>query len=164
MFCGFSALADAGQLSLEYKVKAAYLFNFTKFISWPQKSGENFNICILGHNPFNGHLKPLENRSAQGKPIRLYYFQSFKQALNCHILYLDSANSHQLTLTESPVSGALTVSSQRAFASSGGMIGFILREGRIKLRINLSALQKKGLKISAKLLEVAEVVEGDDHE
>ncbi len=172
-FYCFSASVDAGQQSLEYKVKAAYLYNFTKFITWPEKQGDTFNICILGTDPFGSLLKPLEKKTALGKSIRLYRFQSIKQAKQCHILYFGHKESHRSpqlngtlsdTLTISSRDGALTVSSQSFFARSGGMIGFVIRDGRIKLQVNLSVLKHNGFKISAKLLEVAELVEGNDDE
>ncbi len=156
--------------SLENKVKVAYLYNFTKFISWPEKNSETFNICILGKNPFGNLLALLETKKAAGKPIKLYFYQRISEVQQCHILYLpDSTRTVDLAalsevLVVRSLNHTLTVSSQPSFAEQGGMIGFILKEGRVKLQINLSTLQQQGLSISAKLLEVAEVVKGDNHE
>jgi len=156
--------------SLENKVKVAYLYNFTKFISWPEKNTESFNICILGNNPFGDLLTLLETKKAGGKPIKLYYYQRITDVQQCHILYLpDSTRPVDLAalpevLVVRSLKNTLTVSSQPSFAEQGGMIGFILKEGRVKLQINLLVLQQQGLSISAKLLEVAEVVKGVNHE
>ena len=171
-FYCFSGLVDANQPSLEYKVKAAYLYNFTKFVTWPEKQSNTFNICILGQDPFAELLEPLEKRMTLGKPIRLHRYQSIKQVQQCHILYLDGEESRnlaqlKLSLSEELIStldGTLTVSSQPFFAKHGGMIGFVIREGRVKLQINLPVLKQNGLKVSAKLMEVAELVEGDGNE
>lgn len=171
-FCCFSATVDADQASLEYKVKAGYLYNFTKFISWPEKQSETFNICILGQDPFGKILDPLEKRTVLGKPIRLYRSQSIKQLQSCHILYFDQREIHHLrefnyslsgVLTISSLDGTLTGSHHPFFAKYDGMIGFVIRDGRIKLQINQQVMKQNRLKISAKLMEIAElvVVEGD---
>ncbi|WP_305909374.1 YfiR family protein [Methylomarinum sp. Ch1-1] len=164
-FC-FSALVFAKQPALEYKVKAAYLYNFTKFISWPDKQSETFNLCILGEDPFGPLLKPLEQRSAMDKPIHLIRLDTLDQARQCHMLYIgDETRVRSAELAASSavnsLHGVLTVSSQPSFAKSGGMIGFVIKEGRVRLQVNLAALKKNGLKISAKLMEVAELVVGD---
>ncbi len=162
-FYCFGAVVEAGQHNLEYKIKAAYLYNFTKFITWPEQHSDTFNICILGTDPFGGLLTPLEEKNAQGKPIRLYRFQSIGQIKQCHILYFGHENNqhHQINALQTDI---LTISSQPFFARKGGMIGFVIRNGKIKLQINLPALKRNGFKISAKLLEVAELVEGQDDE
>lgn len=160
----------ATQPALEYKVKAAYLFNFTKFISWPEKAGDTFNLCIVEPNPFGSMLKPLEQRTVAGKPISIRNIESTEQVADCHILYIDKAkkipngfetpDSGILIITS--LGGVLNVSSQPFFARQGGMIGFVLRDGRVKLQVNLKALKQQGFQVSAKLMEVAEQVESDE--
>lgn len=149
-----------GSESLEYKVKAAYLYNFTKFISWPEKNTATFNICIVGDDPFNELLDSLESKTAQGKPIRVFRYSAIQQTSDCHIVYLDDP----APIETNYVLGRLSVSSQPAFAESGGMIGFVLEDEKVKLHINLKALRQSGLVISAKLIEVATLVGGDEHE
>lgn len=172
VFC-FSSLALAdSRPALEYKVKAAYLYNFTKFITWPDKHRDTFNFCVIGADYFLSLLKPLEQRTALDKPIHLLRLDSIEQAGQCHILYID--NDRLLPaqpdlplpsgLTDGTLEGVLTVSSHPFFARRGGMIGFVVRDGRIKLQVNLDEFKKNGLKISAKLMEVAELVKGENHE
>lgn len=144
-----------GSENLEYKIKAAYLYNFTKFITWPEKSTPTFNICIIGNDPFGNLLNSLESKTAFDKPIRVLRYDDIKQANDCHIIYLDQANSH-ITLENT-----LMVSSQPLFAESGGMIGFTLEDEKVRLHINLKAVKQSGLGISAKLIEVSTLV-GED--
>ncbi|TPQ27939.1 YfiR family protein [Methylomonas koyamae] len=167
--CFIAQEAHADDNELEYKVKAAYLYNFTKFITWPAKASPTFNICIIGNDPFGHLLDPLESKTAQDKPIKLIHFDSAKQARDCDIAYFDNPDLRP----EQPVAGvltvgsfktALTVSSQPFFAESGGMIGFVLDDTKVKLHINLKALKKNGLNVSAKLIEVATLVEGGELE
>ncbi len=164
----FSQQVFAEDTNVEYKVKAGYLYNFTKFITWPETKSETFNICIVGEDPFGDLINPIEQRTAFGLPIKLFRFNRINQAQHCHILFIGSSIKDTLlfkdTLVVHDVIKALTIGESDGFASQGGMIGFINREGKIKLQINLKVLQQSDLKISAKLLEVAELVEGESNE
>ncbi|MCQ8182539.1 YfiR family protein [Methylomonas sp. SURF-1] len=161
--------AQAEDNELEYKVKGAYLYNFTKFITWPAKASPTFNICIIGNDPFGHLLDPLESKTVQDKPIKLIRYDSAKQARDCDIAYFDNPDQRPEqplagVLTVGSLKTALTVSSQPFFAESGGMIGFVLDDAKVKLHINLKALKKNGLTVSAKLIEVATLVEGGEVE
>ncbi|TRX00722.1 YfiR family protein [Candidatus Methylobacter oryzae] len=150
------AIAD----DVEYKVKAGYLYNFTKFIAWPQDKSETFNLCIVGGDPFGGLIDPIEQRSAFGRPIKLFRFNNLNKEQRCHILFISASSKDNLSLKD--IRGdhkTLTVGETEDFAAQGGMIGFINRQGKIKLQINLKMLQRSDLAISAKLLEVSELVE-----
>lgn len=166
LVCCFGPWAYADE-NLEYKIKAAYLYNFTKFINWPERNTTTFNICIIGKDPFGELLDALESKTALDKPIRLHRFDTLKQAQNCHIVYLDD-NREQISvsgaLTIASLNKTLSVSSQPFFAEQGVMIGFVLNDGKVKLHINLKALKHAGLGISAKLIEVATLVEGSEHD
>ncbi|MGR8930403.1 MAG: YfiR family protein [Gammaproteobacteria bacterium] len=147
--------------SLEYKIKAAYLYNFTKFITWPEKDSATFNLCIIRDDPFQNLLDSLENKTALDKPIRVFRYTDIGQAKDCHIIYIDR---ERLALSGPQTTGSLTVSSRPDFAESGGMIGFVLEDEKVKLHINLKALKQSGLGISAKLIEVATLIEGNGHD
>jgi hypothetical protein len=155
--------------SLEYKIKAAYLYNFTKFITWPLIQDRTFNICLLGNDPFQDLLLKLEEKTAQDKPIHVIYYDSAEKISNCQIIYFGDSNqttssSLANTLAFKNLDGSLTVGSQPLFAESGGMIGFALEHDKIRLHINAKTLKRSGLVISAKLLEVASIVGEDEHE
>ncbi len=158
---------------LEYKVKAAYLYNFTKFISWPDKERTSFTICILGEDPFGAIIDPIKQRKAAGKPINLLRLKSGEDLGQCQLLYVENEKGYAKELSQVVESGVLTVTSLDAvdsdtqhpfFAKHGGMVGFIIRGGKIKLQLKLSQLKKKELIVSAKLLELVELVkeEGDE--
>ncbi|MDD2758741.1 MAG: YfiR family protein [Methylomonas sp.] len=155
-----------GNEELEFKIKAAYLYNFTKFISWPDKNTPTFDICIVGNDPFKNLLDSLETKTAQGKPIHIIRNVATNQMSDCHIVYFDDSVPHlnPRTLAKTLVVGSLSVSSQPLFANSGGMIGFVLEDEKVKLHINLHAVKKAGLGISAKLIEVSTLVEEGEHE
>lgn len=158
-----------GEESLEYKIKAAYLYNFTKFITWPEITSPTFNICIVGTDPFQNLLENLKTKTAFDKPIRVFHYDNIRQAKDCHIAYFDKIEdsisaSIPNSLIVSTLPAALTVSSHSLFAESGGMIGFVQEQEKIKLHINLKALKQSGLGVSAKLIEVSTLVKEDEHE
>lgn len=153
---------------VEYKVKAGYLYNFTKFITWPEDNSETFNLCIVGEDPFGDLIDPIEQRSAFGRPIKLFRFNSFNKEQRCHILFISTSIKDNLLLKGMlvihDVDKTLTVGESKEFAAQGGMIGFINRQGKIRLQINLKMMQQSDLKISAKLLEVAELIGGKNND
>ena len=166
LFLSAQSLAHAN--SIEYKTKATYLYNVTKFISWPDDKSDTFNLCILGKDPFGSIINSIENRTVKNKPIRLFRYQSIKEIKACHIVYFGELTKTEAiadasfngVLSIASFDSSLTVSEREYFTHSGGMIAFILKQGKVKLQINVQALRKSGLEVSAKLLEVAEIYEG----
>jgi hypothetical protein len=165
----FSSQTIAQGSRIEYKIKAGYLYNFTKFIAWPENKSTTFNLCILGKDPFGSIINPIEKRTVHNKPIRLYRYQTISEIKHCHIVYLgvsedkwgNSDLSFSGVLTITSLEQALTVSDSRQITQAGGMISFFLEEGKVKLLVNLQALRKSGLEVSAKLLEVADIYQGE---
>jgi hypothetical protein len=154
----------AKEQDLKYKVKAGYLYNFTRFITWPKDDLKTFNLCIFGNDPFGSIINSIEKRTVKNKPIRVHRIQKKNEAKHCHIIYFSSSLNTQLFLP-----GILTVSSlpspivenvAKQSIQTASMIVFFQQEDKIKIHINLTVLRKNDLGISAKLLEVAEVYEG----
>ncbi len=67
----FSSCLAADDGNLEYKVKAGYLYNFTKFVTWPESKSPTFNLCLLGSDPFGDAIDPIEEKSAFARPIKV---------------------------------------------------------------------------------------------
>jgi len=164
----FFSPSFAEENPIEYKIKAAYLYNFTKFISWPENELETFNICLIGKDPFGPIINPIEKRKVKNKSIRLYRIEVGEATQHCHIVYLSSftKNLDALSgaLTIASLTPSLTVGELKRFTQSGGMIAFFQKEGKVKLHINLKVLRDSGLDISAKLLEIAEVYYGESND
>lgn len=165
IFCVlFFSQSIAEENPIEYKIKAGYLYNFTKFITWPDNDLSTFNLCILGGDPFGSIINPIEKRAVKDKPIRLYRVQTENEINHCHIVYLSRTTAAEISLpgilTIGSLSPSLTGDKLKRIARAGQMISFFQREGKVKLHINLKGLRSSGLEISAKLLEVAEVYEG----
>ena len=161
----FSQSLYAEDASVEYKIKAGYLYNFTKFVTWADDNSETFNLCILGNDPFGELIDPIEQQSVMGRPIKLFRLDSLKNIKkqpHCHILFV-SASAEEMPVAQD-IDNTLVVGEGQGIVAQGGMIGFVNKQGKIKLQINLKAIKQSGLKISAKLLEVADVVKGDNNE
>lgn len=155
-------LATAGDL--EAKVKAAYIYNFTKFIDWPGEekvtSGEPIRICIVGNDPIRTLLGELSNREAKGRPLKIMHIRDISVLPSCHILFVSRSERQQLPLILERLQGmpVLTVSDMPQFAHQGGVISFVTENNRVKIEINQRAARQARLKISAKLLEIAKVI------
>lgn len=158
-------LRSAWAGDLENKVKSAYIYNFTKFVDWPEGEGgtgrEPLRICIVGNDPIRTVLGELTNREANGRPLLVQRVKDLKTVGACSVAFISRSEEQQLPsiLQRLHVVRTLTVSDISQFAQRGGMIGFVTEGGRVKLEINLRAIRQAGLKVSAKLLEVARVVE-----
>lgn len=160
--------------NLEFKIKAGYLYNFTKFITWPKINSATFNLCIIGADPFGADIDPIEKKSAFSLPIKILRLDEadFLSAPNvkavCHIFYVSATDNLKIIFEKIQAypykHKILVVGESEAFAAEGGMIGFVKRDSQIKLQINLQSVQQTDLKISAKLLEIAELIKEDSHD
>lgn len=159
----FARVVCADDVTVEYKIKAGYLYNFTKFIAWSADMSQNFNLCILGDDPFGELIEPIQDRVAFEKAIKLFRFEDYKDKqnnLHCHILFVDA--NVKVPVANKELNNTLVVGEGAEFINQGGMIGFVNKQDKIKLQINLKTLKLSGLKVSAKLLEVADVVKGEE--
>jgi hypothetical protein len=158
------AAGASGQVD-EYRVKAAFLYNFAKFVEWPsgafQTSNESISICVLGPDPFGRSLEDtLTGRQIEGRKLAVRNISNIKQVANCHILFVSSAgNPHSLpTLREIGTPGILTVGESDTAIAQGAVINFIMEGTRVRFEINLGAADREQLRISSKLLSLARVV------
>lgn len=146
----------------EYDVKAAYLYNFAKFVKWPSDSkaarNSSFTICVLGNDPFGGALETtVSGEKIDGKPAAVKRIAGVRDASTCNILYIAPSERWRVGEILSTLNrdSTLTVSDIPEFTDRGGMIGFVLDSGRVRFKINLSAAQEARLNLSSELLKVA---------
>lgn len=149
----------------QYQLKAVFLFNFTQFVEWPgnifDQPGEPFVIGLYGPNVFGNYLdQAVRNETVNGHPIKIIPVSSAEEAKRVHLLFITSGRSPELAALESQLKGqsVLTVSDVDGFCRSGGMIGFINEKNKIKIQINTGATAAANLKVSSKLLRLAELV------
>jgi len=154
---------QAGAGDVESRVKAAYIYNFTKFIQWPDEDASTTTpimICVAGSDPIRTVLGELSNREAKGRMLKIVRVTELDALPHCNILFISRSEEHQLPLILQKTQGShfLTVSDIPRFASRGGMIGFTPEKDRLKMEINQRNTAQAGLKVSAKLLEVARII------
>ncbi len=151
----------------EYKLKAAYLYQFTKFTQWPESKFEDANtpikICVLGHNPFGSLLDNFSNRSSQQRSISIKLIKNLKALPDCHIVYIDKSEKKRLQnilkkIKNMPV---LSVSDITGFAQKGGIIGFIPKHKKLGIEVNIKASKIAKTKLSSKLIEISSVVDSE---
>ena len=153
------------QLLDEYKVKAAFLYNFTKFVEWPQQAfrspGDPLTICILGENPFGSALTEMANASTlNGRRVGEREIRSTQEANGCQILFISSSERYQVRAIMKELQGAsiLTVGDVPGFARLGTIVDFILQDNKVRFEFNTAAAARAQLKISSKLLSLANIV------
>ena len=151
----------------ESQVKAAYLYNFGKFVRWESdrmSSRGSFDVCVLGKDPFGGDLdSTVAGESIDGKRITVRRVAKVQDAGSCSILFVSSSEERPLSsvLTSAQPLSVLTVSDMPHFAEKGGMIGFVKQEDRIRFEVNRKAAEQSHLVLSSELLKVAVRVLGN---
>lgn len=150
-----------GNKHSEFEIKAAYLYNFGRFVEWPPESLENeksFQVCVLGRDPFGSALdKILANEKIQGKPAIARRISEASAVKGCQVLFISSSEEARLgeILTVMDSKSVLTVSDISDFSARGGMIEFVRDQERVRFEVNLDAAEAARLTMSSDLLKVA---------
>ena len=154
----------------EYQVKAAYLYNFGKFVAWPDKGemgkGQPFEICVLGEDPFGAALDTVvAGETISGKDVATKRITNPREIDDCRILFISSSEGGRLTdiLGALDRTSVLTVSDIPQFSQRGGMIQFVLDGSRVRFEVNLTKAEGAGLNLSSELLKVAVKVTRNPH-
>ena len=145
----------------EYQVKAAFVFNFAKFVEWPGVQADPFTICVFGTDPFDGALDSIvTERGLNGRTVDVRRVAPVSSGRECNIAFLAASESTKMDefLAHFGRRGVLTVSDATGFAGRGGMIELLLERGRVRLVINIEAAVHANLKISSQLLRLARVI------
>lgn len=153
--------AQAGD-DLEYRVKAAYLLNFTRYVEWPARAfasaGEPINVCVLGSNPFGATLaQTLEGRQSHRRPLAMRQVERLSDARECHVVFMSHAEWRRRpdALAALRSRGVLTVGESAEFAEAGGVLSFVPVEQTVRFAVNLAARDEAGLRISSRMLALA---------
>jgi hypothetical protein len=147
----------------EYAVKAAFLYNFAKFIEWPAGSFSSEQsplvICIAGQDPFNSRLDAFSSKTVSGRKITVRRLSQMEDHDACHILFISRSEKGQIQTIINSIKNRniLTVSDMTSFSRAGGIISLYMEEDRMRFEINLSAAERTGLRISSNLLALARI-------
>jgi hypothetical protein len=149
----------------EYEVKAAFLYNFARFVEWPATSLRDpdspFVIAILGRDPFGAILdETVAGKTVAGRPIEVRRVPRVDDARDAQIVFISPSERPNtaaiLKALDRP--GVLTVGDTDGFAQRGGAINFVLQARKVRFEINPAAAEQAGLKMSSQLLKLATLV------
>ena len=152
-------------ISREYLIKAAILYNFAKFAEWPAAAFSDdtdpLRICVIGDDPFGPALASLQGKTVRDRTLLTASIVQIEDTAACHILFVSASESERLAEILDAVSALpiLTVGDMSQFTSNGGIVALKKAEARSRLEINVGAVQKAGLKLSSKLLRLADTVD-----
>jgi hypothetical protein len=156
----------AGEATMEYRVKAAFLYNFARFVEWPQsRSAGPLMIGVLGADPFGRALADtVHGKSVDGRPVVVRKVGSVEEASGCAILFVSSSERNRWLEILAPLrrTAVLTVGDAPGFLAAGGVMNFYLEDNRVRFELNPEAAKRCGLKLSAQLIRLARV-EGQRH-
>ena len=167
----FLLLLSAGYASAqviesnEYSIKAAFVYNFLKFVKWPESvftsKDQSLQLCILEPSPFErSSFVSKEGSLIQGRQLDVNFIESMSDASSCHALFVSSAWGDMLPriVGDSKLSHTLTISDIENFSANGGMIEFVEVNNRIRFKIHLDSAKSADLQISSRLLFLAQEI------
>lgn len=142
-------------------MKAAFLYKFGNFVDVPLAVGMPFTVTVLGDDPFGDALDAMvQGKSIEGRPVQVRRTRTIEEAARSSIVFISASEKPRLReiLAALRNSKTLTVSDVDGFAAAGGMIGFVFEQSRIRFEINPGAAEQAGIRINAKLLNLARIV------
>ena len=150
------------KISREYLIKAAILYNLAKFTEWPAAAFRNavdpLRICVIGRDPFGPALDALQGKTARNRALAVTRIADVHGAPQCHVLFVSASEEARLPAIldycgKLPI---LTVADMSRFASAGGIITLKEVNNHSGIEVNIGAADHAGLKLSSKLLRLAE--------
>jgi hypothetical protein len=160
------ALGAHAQTSKADQVKAAFVYNFTKFIEWPPQSFTDEHaaivIGVLGDSSMAAVLDDVvRDRRVNGRPITVRTIQSAADAASTHVLFVSNAEGSQWVQVQAAIDTrpVVTVGESPSFARKGGTINFVVQGDKLRFEINMTAAERSGVKISAQLQKLAAAIQ-----
>lgn len=151
----------------EHTLKVAYLYNFTRYISWPDDTwaanDDEFVIGVLGENPFGQTLDLLAAKKlAKKRRIVVRYFKTLADYKHCHMLFVAAATdqaTRAAVIRQTRGQPVLVVGESMGYCEVGSTINFTMRvDGSIRIEINIDAMNRRRMQASAMLLKLATIV------
>lgn len=168
VLCNSAPRVLADELPREYRIKAAFLYNLTKFITWPDEKSwaadAPVTICVYGFNPFDIYLDRLSERTAKNRRIAVRYLHERNEnnaIEGCQIVFVSQYNTASSTLLKTlpATSQVLTVGDDPDFITHNGLIGLVSVGNNVQMDIHLTRARQAGFGVSASLLEIAHKIE-----
>lgn len=146
--------------SLEYQVKAAYLYKLVSFVDWPSGSlpppGAPITLCVAGDDPFGSVLdEAVRNQQVNGRPLAVRRLATVSQSSGCQVLYIAGSRRQSVASALQAARGSPSLTVTDGAKTPGSIIQFVVHDGRVRFTIDVSAAAQNGLTISSKLLSLA---------
>lgn len=146
----------------EYKVKAAYIYNFARFTSWPDDGGKNIKVCVYGKDPFEKYIDGLDGKTVGDRTIKVVRTRNIETVKTCHIAFLNIIPPEQRLFERAlkKIDGAsvLTIADAKNVVNFGVMIGLVIEQDKIGFSVNYTVAKASDIEISSKLLKLAKEV------
>jgi YfiR/HmsC-like len=160
-----AGMVSNAQTVSEDRVKAAYLYNFAKFVEWPAEKFASpaapFQLCVLDDTVFQAELtRIVQGKTIAGRAVKVVPVESADEAGDCHALFVNPSRDAQVQHIVEALSrrSVLTVGETKNFCEEGGIVNFVLQDDRVQFEVNHKAANAAGLRISSRLLSVAKLV------
>ena len=160
-FLLLATVAGRAQESLEYNVKAAFLLNFVRFIEWPEAAFTDarapINICVFSDNPFGDTLeKMVQGEMAAGRVLAVRQVRAAGDLSACHMVFVpSSSDDRSAAVLRNPGAPAVFVGESSRFLGRGGAVNLFTEGGRVRFDVNLAPVEQRGIRISARMLQLA---------
>ena len=155
---------------VEYQLKAAFLFNFAKFVAWPpdafQSDKAPISLCVFRHDPFGAALdQVIAEKAINNRELLARRINNLPELKTCQLVFVSETEERQLPGILSSLKGAsaLVVGESADFAERGGAIQFFLENNKLRFAVNVDAIQRARLQASSKLLALARIVHDSGH-
>ena len=158
------------QSPAEYEIKAAFMYNFAKFVQWPESAFAQpqspLVLCVIGKDVFGPALDTIDHKLAQGRELQVRRQVRLEDARSCHILFISESERPRLaTIFKAVAAGSvLTIGDTDRFAESGGIIGLYDLDEKVQFSINLEQAHSASLQINSQLLKLARIVRREPRE
>jgi hypothetical protein len=140
------------------KVQSAYMYHFTKYMEWPSaKQSGDFVIAVVGNSDIHPYLKTLAATKTVGaQKIVIKEYTSVAQVTDCHMIFVAASNSHEVMTANAKAARyqALVITEKKGLAKKGASLSFVMVGGKAKFEVNESSINKNGIKVSAKLIQM----------
>lgn len=156
LFLGYSPLTLAEQPS-EYRLKVAFLYNFSAYTEWPGLPGQVLNLCIYGEDPFGENLQHLQHKKAHEHEIVVRHTKNTEDLPGCQIVFITRSSIDNLSdivkqLDEMPI---LTIADTPGASQQGVILNMAIKEGKVTFEANVTIAKRNRLKLSSQLLRFA---------
>ena len=159
LLAGLLALAGGAHAEdlPEYRLKAAFVYNFMVYAEWPAATGNTLNLCILGSDPFGGEIDGLQGKVTVGRTITLQRKAAGEPVKDCQVVFIAASAIDGLPRLLESLRGrpVLTVADSVGAMQRGVMLNMGMTQGRVTFEANLTAARDAGLSLSSKLLRLA---------